>query len=193
LPADAGVAGFNCGPGNCLMDGWSSRQLQKDYDDQGRWAAKGNIDVELLNRMLKDPYFEPPHPKSTGLEYFNMSWLDQILEPCTRAAVDVQATLTELTAQCITRSLAESGFPDRLLVCGGGVHNTFLMERIAAALNDVVVESTSAHGAGPDWVEGLLFAWLARERLYDRAQNTGPITGASKPVLLGEIHEPKAV
>ena len=193
LPAKAGVAGFDCGPGNCLMDGWSSRQIQKDYDDEGRWAAKGKLDTELLKRMLKDPYFELPHPKSTGLEYFNMSWLDQMLEPCALAAADVQATLAELTAQGISRSLAESGLPDRLLVCGGGVHNTFLMERISAALPAAVVESTRAHGVGPDWVEGLLFAWLARERLADRAQNTAAVTGASLPVLLGEVHEPKAV
>lgn len=193
LPAQGGVAGFDCGPGNCLMDGWSSRQLQKDYDDHGRWAAKGKIDTVLLDRMLKDPYFELAYPKSTGLEHFNMQWLDQMLGQTAPAAIDVQATLAELTVQGIARSLAESGLPDRLLVCGGGTHNTFLMQRITAALPDAVVESTGVHGADPDWVEGLLFAWLARERLNDRMQNTGPISGANQPVLLGDIHEPKAV
>jgi anhydro-N-acetylmuramic acid kinase len=193
LPAQGAVAGFDCGPGNCLMDGWTSRQLQKNHDDQGRWAAKGEIDKGLLMRMLKDPYFERPYPKSTGLEYFNTQWLDQMLGQTAPAAVDVQATLAELTVQGITRSLAESGLPERLLVCGGGVHNSFLMHRISAALPDVVVESTSVHGADPDWVEGLLFAWLAHERLFDRAQSTGAITGAGRPVLLGDIHEPKAV
>ena len=70
------------------------------------------------------------------------------------------------------------------------MHNDFLMLRIAETLPGVVVESTARHGADPDWVEGLLFAWLARERLSAHAQDTTAITGANHPVLLGEIHRP---
>jgi len=190
LPAKGGVTGFDCGPGNCLMDGWTHRHLQKDYDDGGRWAAKGEIDSELLQRMLADPYFRLAPPKSSGLEHFSMSWLNQILSDTLPAVVNVQTTLAELSAQSAAHSLAETGLPNRLLICGGGVHNAFLMQRIAAALPDVVVESTARHGIDPDWVEALLFAWLARERLNGRAQDTTSITGARHPVLLGDIHEP---
>ena len=98
--------------------------------------------------------------------------------------------LAELTAVSVANSLAESTPPSRLLVCGGGVHNAFLMRRLAAALPDAVVESTARYGADPDWVEALLFAWLARERLNQSALDTRTITGARKPVLLGDIHEP---
>ena len=119
-----------------------------------------------------------------------MPWLDQILGQTPPAVINVQTTLAELTAQSITRSLAQGGLPDRLLICGGGAHNSYLMQRIAAASPGVVVESTAVHGADPDWVEGLLFAWLARERLSDREQDTATITGANQAVLLGEIHEP---
>lgn len=190
LPSSGAVTGFDCGPGNGLMDAWTRRQLQKDYDDNGRWAASGELDTGLLSRMLADPYFRNPPPKSTGLEYFNLSWLDKMLSDDSPDPVNVQTTLAELCAQNIADSLAVAGLPDRLLVCGSGVHNGFLMQRIAAALPDVVVESTAGHGADPDWVEGLLFAWLARERLSGRVQNTPPITGSSHPVLLGNIHEP---
>ncbi len=190
LPAGGGVSGFDCGPGNCLMDGWISLQMQKDYDDGGRWAAKGKTDTELLKRMLADPYFSQSPPKSTGLEYFNMVWLERMLGQSQLAAVDVQATLAELSAQGIARSLAKAAQPDRVLVCGGGVHNKYLLARIAAALPGVAVESTASYGRDPDWVEGLLFAWLARERLYGHPQDTTAITGAKHPVLLGEIHEP---
>ena len=190
LPAKGAVAGFDCGPGNCLMDAWTSRHLQKDYDDNGRWAEKGEVDADLLSRTLADPYFAQPLPKSTGLEHFNMTWLESMLRDTTLAEADVQATLAELTAQSIARSLDEAGLPDRLLVCGGGVHNTFLMRRIAAALPDVIVESTARHGADPDWVEGLLFAWLAHERLNEKTQDTPTITGSDHPVLLGNIHQP---
>jgi len=147
------------------------------------------VDTELLERLLEDPYFSQSSPKSTGLERFNISWLDKILGDASLQEADVQATLAELTAVSIANSLHESGQPTRLMVCGGGVHNAFLMRRLAAILPEVIVESTARYGADPDWVEGLLFAWLARERLNERAQNTPPITGACNPVLLGDIHE----
>ena len=191
LPAEGPVTGFDCGPGNCLMDGWARRQLQKDYDDNGRWAAKGELDSNLLSRMLADPYFRETPPKSTGLEYYSMEWLDEKLAKTPSIAVNVQTTLAELCAQNIADSLAIAGLPDRLLVCGGGVHNAFLMQRLDAALPDVAVESTARHGRDPDWIEGTLFAWLARERLLGHKQNTPPITGTNRPVLLGDIHEPK--
>jgi len=190
LPAKGGVSGYDCGPGVCLLDGWISRQLHKDYDDGGRWAASGTVNDELLARMLADPYFRLPPPKSTGLEYFGMAWLEQMLDRSNPAAADVQATLAELSAQCVFGSLAEAGLPQRLLVCGGGVHNMDLVGRIRAALPAVIVESTAGHGADPDWVEGLLFAWLAHERMNGIEQDTSPITGAGRPVLLGDIHEP---
>ena len=193
LPAKGGVSGFDCGPGNCLMDGWTKRHLQKAYDNEGRWASKGEIDSQLLSHLLSDHYFSMSPPKSTGLEYFNLPWLDQQLGEKPPVAVDVQTTLAELSAQSIALGLAEGGLPDRLMVCGGGVHNVFLMRRIAAALPDVVVESTANHGTDPDWVEGLLFAWLARERLAERQQDTTAITGADQPVLLGDIHEPPGI
>ena len=190
LPAKGGVTGYDCGPGNCLMDGWIKRQLQKDYDNDGRWAAKGEVDIQLLGRMLSDPYFSLPLPRSAGMEYFNQSWLDQKIGQTPPTPIDVQTTLAELCAQNITLSLAGAGRPDRLMVCGGGVHNVFLMQKIAGALPDVVVESTAMHGTDPDWVACSLFAWLARERLAGRAQNTMVITGADHPVLLGDLHEP---
>jgi anhydro-N-acetylmuramic acid kinase len=140
--------------------------------------------------MLRDPYFSQPPPKSTGLEYFNLRWLESMLAGNEPVVTDVQTTLAELTALTITHSLQAESLPKRLLVCGGGAHNTHLLGRLAAALPDVVVDTTARYGADPDWVGGLLFAWLARERLAGRASNTPPITGAAHPVLLGDIFEP---
>ena len=190
LPVGNMVSGFDCGPGNCLMDAWTVRHLHKNYDHNGLWASKGEVDPGLLARLLDDPYFKQPAPKSTGLEYFNMHWLEQRLAGSDLAPGVVQTTLAEFTALSVANSLHGFPAPDRLLVCGGGAHNAFLMRRIAAALPDVVVEPTTRHGADPDWVEGLLFAWLARERLNERQQDTPPITGSRHPVLLGTIHEP---
>jgi len=190
LPASASVTGFDSGPGNCLMDAWTMRHLQKSHDEAGGWAAKGDVDAQLLETMLQDPYFTQTPPKSTGPEHFNMGWLERVLAGDEPDATDVQATLAELTALTIARSLPVKPLPKRLLVCGGGAHNTFLLSRIAAALPEVVVDTTARYGADPDWVEGLLFAWLARERLAGKALDTSMITGATHPVLLGAIFEP---
>ncbi len=188
LPSKGGVSGFDCGPGNCLMDAWTNRHLHKDYDDNGGWAAKGTSVAGLLEKLLKDPYFSQSSPKSTGLEYFNMPWLDNMLGDTAMEPVDVQATLVDLTVMSVAASLRDVGIPKRLLVCGGGANNKYLMSRLAAALPRVIIESTARHGIDPNWVEGLLFAWLARARLTGQLQNTPPITGAAQPVMLGDIH-----
>ena len=194
LPAHGEILGFDCGPGNCLMDAWTKRHLQQDYDRNGNWASKGKVDFALLNHWLQEPYFGLSPPKSTGLELFNMSWLDSRLldtngktEP-----VDVQATLAELTASSVAASLQGVMNADRLLVCGGGAHNQLLMRRLAANLPDVVVETTTRFGAIPDWVEGMLFAWLAKQRLAGIPMDTRHITGARQAVLLGDIFYPPA-
>ncbi len=190
LPINGSITGFDCGPGNCLMDSWTKTHLHRDYDDNGNWARKGELDAGLLSRLLDDAYFRLPTPKSTGLERFNMNYLNRALASECPEPVDVQTTLAELTALSIANSLADFTPLKRLLVCGGGAHNTYLMRRIAAALPDMIVESTTRYGANPDWVEGLLFAWLAHERLNESVQDTRLITGARQPVLLGDIHEP---
>lgn len=186
LDSDGGVQGFDTGPGNCLLDAWIRQCRGLDYDDHGTWAAGGTVSDDLLKRLLADPWFDLPAPKSTGLEHFNLRWLLPQLEEADMSTVDVQRTLAELTVESIARML-EPSRPDRLLVCGGGVHNAFVLARLKERLGDCPVGSTLEHGVDPDWVEAILFAWLARERLAERAQNTGPITGAREPVLLGKV------
>ena len=188
LPAGGGVSGYDTGPGNCLLDAWAMRHLHRPYDDGGKWAATGAVIEALLERMLRDPYFRQHPPKSTGAEYFSLPWLDAVLEGVEHGEADVQATLAELTAQAVARSLPT--IPDRVLACGGGARNPHLLARLAEALPDVVVETTARHGADPAWLDGLLFAWLASERLAGKLQDTPPLTGAMQAVLLGDIFEP---
>ena len=133
-------------------------------------------------------------PKSTGVEYFNEYWLQSCLDARKAAEVgaspqDIQATLSELTAYSVADAVRFAN-ADELLVCGGGAQNLDLMQRLQHLLPDKQVNTTQAVGIDPDWVEGILFAWLARERLAARPQDTTLITGASEPVLLGDIFEP---
>ena len=180
------VTGFDTGPGNCLLDAWIRQCRGLDYDESGAWAATGNVSEGLLDALLDEPYFKRLPPKSTGLEHFNLGWLLSRMDDSGLSTADVQCTLAELTASTIAHDLLEFR-PRRLLVCGGGIRNAYLLARLKEHLGDCEVESTAAHGMDPDWVEAILFAWLARERIEGRTLDTRSVTGAREPVLLGKI------
>lgn len=191
LAPDEPVSGFDTGPANCLMDLWTRWHEERPFDAGGAFAASGTLHEELLGRLLDEPFFGQAPPKSTGLETFNEAWLRARLEGLDIPPQDVQRTLAELTARTVVQGL-QGWEPDRVLVCGGGVHNHFLLYLIRALLDGeaaVTLESSAKQGLHPDWVEACLFAWLARERLRRHPQDTRAITGAGAPVILGELHE----
>jgi anhydro-N-acetylmuramic acid kinase len=182
LPTEGTVLGFDCGPGNCLLDLWAAKHLGKPYDDNGEWAAGGKPDAALLGRLREEPFFAAPPPKSTGRDLFNAAWLDSRLRGEEPRAV--QATLLELTAGCIADACRGAA---RVIVCGGGTQNIALMRRIAA-LAQVTVESTAAHGLDPSLVEAAAFAWLAERTLSEAPGNLAEVTGARGPRVLGAIY-----
>lgn len=187
---DKPVHGFDCGPGNVLLDAWVERKRGQAYDADGAWAATGVVQTDLLDALLSDPFFAGSGPKSTGREVFNLPWLDGHLArmPHYRDE-DVQATLLELTARSIIESLrdAQQGTV-ALLVCGGGARNGALMARLDALLPDARVTSTQAYGVDPDWVEGMAFAWLAHCCLEGIAANRPSVTAAKGLRVLGAIY-----
>ncbi|GGD48970.1 anhydro-N-acetylmuramic acid kinase [Pseudoxanthomonas indica] len=188
LPAHGEVRGFDTGPANALMDAWCHQHTGHDFDAGGEFAATGTVDDALLARLLAEPWFAQPPPKSTGREQFHLAWLQPALS-AHHAAADVQATLMELTAATVANALREhQPRTQRVLVCGGGVRNPRLLSRIAARLPEVVVESTASHGLDPDFVEAMGFAWLARETLAGRPGNLPSVTGARGYRVLGAIH-----
>jgi len=189
LDGETTVSGFDTGPANCLMDAWIRRHRGADFDRDGAWAASAEPDPDLLERLLADPWFARRPPKSTGIEHFNLDWLERALPPTPPDPAVVQSTLCELTAASVCAAI-ETQDADEVLVCGGGVHNRHLLERLRTRLPGLPVRSTAEHGLDPDWVEAVLFAWLARERLAGRPLDTRPITGARQPVLLGRIARP---
>ena len=192
----AAIRGFDTGPGNGLMDAWIKRHHGHSHDAEGAWAASGNVDDELLTHLLGDAYFHRIPPKSTGREYFGLDWLDRQLASLRRmpAPADVQATLCELTARSIADAVDRFG-PGRetLYLCGGGVHNQYLVERIAALADPRAVETTEELGLDPHWIEALAFAWLARQRLLEQPGNAPGVTGARGLAVLGGWHAPPPV
>ncbi len=183
------ILGFDTGPGNTLLDAWIEKYFQKSYDEKGAWGSQGNIDNALLEKLLSDPYFHLQPPKSTGREYFNLEWLKQYLK-IERLPVDVQATLTALTAHSIVNAITPYFSEGEIVVCGGGVYNTFLMDHLQQkAASSFSVYSTHSLGVDPNWVEGMAFAWLARQTLAQEPGNMMAITGASQPAILGGIYQ----
>lgn len=188
--SDAAVIGFDCGPGNVLIDAWALEHLGEPIDRDGRWAAGGRVDADLLEALLAEPFFAAPPPKTTGRELFNVDWLHTRL--ARRAHVDphaVATTLTRLTATAIGRAL-DAHFPQAqdVIVCGGGAHNATLMKMLAEEVAPRPLRSSAKLGVAPEHVEALAFAWLAREFLARRPGNLPAVTGAEGPRVLGCLY-----
>ena len=190
LGPDGDLQGFDCGPGNVLMDLWCRQHRGQPYDDGGRWAAQGQVDATLLAAWRSEPFFARRPPKSTGRDLFDAAWLAQPLAGTALTPVDVMATLTELTACTVVDALQrEAPQSTALLVCGGGASNAHLMSRLAALVGpSVQVSSTADAGVPPDQVEALAFAWLAWAHLARRPGNVPAVTGARGGRLLGALY-----
>lgn len=182
--------GFDTGPGNSLLDAWTRKHKSEAFDRNGCWAASGSVDEDLLLQFMSDSYFAFAPPKSTGFEHFNLRWIEghhiAIVEPN-----DVQATLCQLTANSIADAIQDYA-PEttEVLICGGGVHNPVLLEKIQARLPDISLDSTASAGLDPDWVEAVAFAWLAMRHLQNLPGNLPSVTGASRSVVLGRSFQP---
>jgi anhydro-N-acetylmuramic acid kinase len=191
LPAAGPVRGFDCGPGNALMDLWCQRHQGRAYDAKGQWAASGRVDPVLLQGLLGEPFLQRHPPKSTGRDLFNAVWLDTALQALQIPARpdDVQATLAEYSARAASDALrVHAPRTQRLLVCGGGAFNDHLMQRLAALLPGVAVSSTADAGVPPLQVEALAFAWLAQAFVERRSGSLPAVTGARGPRLLGALY-----
>jgi len=195
LPAsmEEKVVGFDTGPGNVLIDGWMAHCRGERMDCDGAFARSGVVSEELLSTMQQEPFFQQSPPKSTGRERFNMRWLDAHLSAVERPPQDVAATLVELTATTIAESVALQPVGEHAhWICGGGAHNGYLLERIAAQLPGWQVDSSEAVGMDPDWVEAMAFAWLARQTLSGKEGNLPSVTGAQEAAILGAVFPVKS-
>lgn len=181
--------GFDIGPGNALIDCWSQTHLDAAYDKGGAWARKGLVNAELVEYLKQDKYFSLVPPKSTGKEYFSPAWLNKKLKhfpDCN--ANDIQASLCQLTAETIAEAMMQyATHSHQTLICGGGIHNEYLIELIQNGIAHPV-DSTAKFGIDPDHVEAMAFAWLARQTINNLPGNLMGATGAKSPAILGGIY-----
>jgi anhydro-N-acetylmuramic acid kinase len=184
------VRGFDTGPGNGLMDEWMQARRKRAYDRNGAWAASGAVDAKLLRALLGDPWFRRKPPKSTGRDQFNLAWVQRRFRTLSwLPPASVQRTLAELTARTIADAIGRhAAGARRVLVCGGGVENRVVMQRLRELLASCPVESTAASGLDPRHVEAAAFAWLAMRTLNGLPGNLPAVTGAKRAAVLGGIY-----
>lgn len=188
LPVKGKISGFDCGPGNMLIDAWCLQHTGKRYDHNGSWAKSGKIIHHLLEDLLSFSYFSLPPPKSTGREMFNISWLSPYLTG-KEAVQDVQATLLHLTVRTIANAVqAYYLTAHELYLCGGGARNSFLVAQLQGELPEYQVRPTDELGIGVDWVEACAFAWLAYQSIERMPGNLPAVTGAAGERVLGAIY-----
>ena len=189
LPPKGTYFGFDCGPGNMLLDAWCETQTGQRFDVDGAWAASGRIIPELLKHLLTHPFFRQSPPKSCGREQFNLRWLNGFLSG-KEASRDVQATLLALTVQSIAQAVSEycPGAED-IYLCGGGARNKTLVEKLRQALPGIETDVTDALGINPQTLEAYAFAWLAWQTIEGKPGNLSQTTGAKGERILGAIYK----
>jgi anhydro-N-acetylmuramic acid kinase len=190
--------GFDCGPGNALLDMWCECQTGHSFDANGEFGALGVVREDWLSDALQDPFFALPPPKSTGRDQFNGDWLRNWLAPHgltdgpqadVQLARDVQATLCELTARSAAQALQRhASDAAEVVVCGGGALNGDLLRRLSEQMRGVRVGRSDTHGLDVMQVEAAAFAWLAWTHVHRLAGNVPAVTGARGPRVLGALY-----
>lgn len=188
LPAAGPITGFDCGPGNLLMDAWVKRHWGCDYDPGGTLASQGQVLDNLLQALTTHPFIARPMPKSARREDFAPVWVDSLLHG-REAVEDVLATLLEFSVHNIANAV-RSRCPGarELWVCGGGAHNDQLLARLRQHLPGVRVAITDALGISVEWVEAYAVAWLAWRNLRGLTGNPPEVSGAAGARILGAIY-----
>ncbi|MDC1420753.1 anhydro-N-acetylmuramic acid kinase [Gammaproteobacteria bacterium] len=172
--------GSDSGPGNALLDSYCQKFLDQDYDRNGLLARKGKVHKASLNKMLAHPFFKKRQPKSTGKEIFNIRFIPKSL--LQQSPESILATLTELTAKTIVQAIKHKQQSiNEIIVCGGGIKNLFLIERISHYISLPIV-SSELMGYVPQSIEAMAFGWLASQRVTNKPL----IVGKSKG-LVGKI------
>ena len=194
LPNGAEITGFDCGPGNVLMDAWIHQHQGNAFDENGKWALQGKVNTELLARMLSDSFFAKAPPKSTGRDDFHLNWLQEKLGDVNHSIEDVQATLLHLSTHSALEALVRHApQTQKLIVCGGGAKNQALMNLLKVKAQHFFTEpleitTSDSVGIDPQLVEGLAFAWLAWAHKEKRPANLPAVTGAKGLRILGACY-----
>jgi anhydro-N-acetylmuramic acid kinase len=179
------LIGFDVGPGNTLIDTFVKNKYNLDFDNNGKIASSGLANRSIINKFMQNNFFNLPFPKSLDKFHFNYIFRDDILSSLNNR--DVVCTLTELTVQSIV--VAVQQLPKKsesIIICGGGQHNKYLIDRLKESINCKVITSNEINIPG-DMIEAEMIAYLSARSLK-RLEFTYPTTtGVNRPCTGGEI------
>lgn len=184
------VIAFDTGPGNMVIDQLVSVHTQgrQQFDKGGSIAAKGCLNQELLDGLLKSPFYREKPPKTAGREQYGDEFVSDLI--ATKLPMqDLIATATAFTPATIATGIQRfvRHRVDELIVSGGGAHNRTMMAYLQAFLPDTRVRTSNEFGIDSDAKEAIAFAILAHETWHRRPSNLPSATGANKPAVLGKI------
>jgi anhydro-N-acetylmuramic acid kinase len=195
--ADAVIA-FDNGPGNMVIDALAQELFDQKFDRNGGFAAQGAVLTPVLTAALRNPYFKLTPPRTAGREQFGREYAAKFLAACQRRSKkpeDALATATALTAETIAQSykaFARRGMRGQAvdyIVSGGGARNATLMAMLAQRLKPLGCELATSEDFGlpAEAKEGAAFALLAWQTWHHLPGNVPRATGASRPVILGQV------
>ncbi|WP_274365707.1 anhydro-N-acetylmuramic acid kinase [Paenibacillus thermotolerans] len=202
IPAGArpeDVFAFDTGPGNMIIDQavYVLSGGGRAYDEGGAWAAEGEADLALVERMMEHPYFRMPPPKSTGRELFGKAYAEEFIGTARGRGLrdaDIVATATAFTAHSIAQGYKAFVFPrskiHEVIVTGGGAHNRTLLAMLGQLLPGQRVMNSQALGFNDDAKEAVIFAILGNDFMHGAVNNLPPATGASRPTVMGKLALP---
>lgn len=192
--SDLPVTGFDTGPANALIDAWYCTHHVEpsadSFDRDGLWAHSGSVIQPLLATLLSDRFFAQAPPKSTGKEYFNLAWVNQMAALGDFSPADVQATLQALTVESVADAVKSCNDVKEVILCGGGAFNRSMIAQLQSQLPFATLRSSLDYGLDPMQVEGMAFAWLAHQFWHRKTGNLPSVTGASKSAILGALYLP---
>ncbi|QMW02534.1 anhydro-N-acetylmuramic acid kinase [Spirosoma foliorum] len=198
LPADEDanrVFTTDTGPGNTILDAYARKLLNKPYDEDGKLAAQGQINAELLSALKTNPFFEAPFPKTTGPEVFNTAYVEEAQsrsQTTDLSGADLMATLVQFSADTIVdaiKRVMQEGEIYQVYMSGGGMHNPVLTEALQKMLPNCVFGRTDDLGISGDAKEAVLFAVLANESLAGGKTSFGDRQGVPN-VTMGKVSFP---
>ncbi len=186
---DREVTGFDCGPGNMLIDGAMKILYGRSMDRNGTVAKSGTVNQHLLSFLMRDEFVNSRPPKSTGRERYSVAYLNSILTKARKYGMtrrDIIATLSAFTSDSILSNIVRfAGGRETLIVAGGGAYNSYILERLRSGFRGSVMTS-SAYGVDPDTREAVAFAILCYLSVNLKPANSRA-TGAKTLLPLGRI------
>ena len=182
------LSAFDTGPGNILINLAMQKYFDREFDKNGEIARSGVCDKELLNKLMNDQYINQFPPKSTGREYFNSEYIENMRRNMFISPSDLINTLTHFTADSIIFNIRNfARISGKMYIAGGGLKNTFLMDLIKLQIPKTIMISTDLDGFPPDYKEAVAFAYLAVRSAKKMPDNAPKATGASGETILGSL------